>query len=64
MQRYQGTLTSKIRSMQKMYSETSRREHVNENMAPKKETIRFLLDYSKALSVIDYNKLKFEALLN
>jgi hypothetical protein len=47
-----------------MYSETSRSEHVNEKMVPKEETIRFLLDYSKALSVIDYNKLKFEALLN
>jgi hypothetical protein len=37
---------------------------VNENLVPKEETIKFLLDYSKALSVIDYNKLKFEALLN
>jgi hypothetical protein len=50
--------------MQKMYSETSRTERVNKNMVPKEETIRFLLDYSKALSVIDYNKMKFEALLN
>ena len=47
-----------------MYSKTSRSEHVNKNMTPKEETIKFLLDYSKALSVIDYNKLKFEALLN
>ena len=47
-----------------MYSETSRTEHVKENLAPKEETIKFLLDYSKALSVIDYNKMKFEALLN
>jgi hypothetical protein len=37
---------------------------VNENLVPKEETIKFLLDYSKALSVINYNKLKFEALLN
>ena len=50
--------------MQKLYSETSRKECVNENKFPKEETIKFLLDYSKALSVIDYNKLKFEALLN
>ncbi|MCH9659957.1 MAG: hypothetical protein K0U54_03505 [Bacteroidetes bacterium] len=50
--------------MAKLYSETSRRERVNENLVPKDETIRFLLDYSKALSVIDYNKMKFEALLN
>ncbi len=50
--------------MQKMYSGISRKERVNENLVPKEDTIRFLLDYSKALSVIDYNKLKFEALLN
>jgi hypothetical protein len=34
------------------------------NLQPKDETISFLLNYSKALSVINYNKLKFEALLN
>ena len=50
--------------MQNLYSETSRSERVNKKMVPKEETIRFLLDYSKALSVIDYNKMKFEALLN
>ncbi|RDK85411.1 hypothetical protein [Marinirhabdus gelatinilytica] len=50
--------------MQKMYSETPRSGHVGKNMVPKGETIKFLLDYSKALSVIDYHKLKFEALLN
>ncbi|RMA64521.1 hypothetical protein BXY75_1397 [Ulvibacter antarcticus] len=47
-----------------MYSETSHSERVNEKLAPKEDTIRFLLDYSKALSVIDYKFLKFEALLN
>ena len=31
---------------------------------PREETVKFLLDYSKALSVIDYKKMKFEALLN
>ncbi len=50
--------------MAKLYSEPSRAERVNKNLVPKDETIQFLLDYSKALSVIDYNKLKFEALLN
>lgn len=35
-----------------------------ENVRPSKETIAFLLNYSKALSVIDYKKMKFEALLN
>ncbi len=64
MRRYLGTLTSKSRSMQKMYSKTSRLGPVHENLVPKEETIKFLLDYSKALSVIDYHKMKFEALLN
>ncbi len=50
--------------MQKFYSKTSRSGHVTKKLVPKEETIKFLLDYSKALSVIDYNKLKFEALLN
>jgi hypothetical protein len=47
-----------------MYSETSRTERVNKNLIPKEETIKFLLDYSKALSVIKYKNWKFEALLN
>ncbi|WP_165593533.1 hypothetical protein [Aequorivita soesokkakensis] len=50
--------------MQKFYTESSRLDDVNKKLVPKEETIKFLLDYSMALSVIDYNKLKFEALLN
>ena len=34
------------------------------DLKPKEETVNFLLNYSKALSVISCNKLKFEALLN
>jgi hypothetical protein len=34
------------------------------NVSPKKETIDFLLNYSKALRVINYNKLQFETILN
>lgn len=49
--------------MQKMYSKTSHQEQMAK-MVPKDETIKFLLDYSKALSVNDYYNLKFEALLN
>lgn len=49
--------------MAKLYSE-ARRDRVRKQLIPKEETIKFLLDYSKALSVIDYNKMKFEALLN
>jgi hypothetical protein len=47
--------------MAKIYSNPSPK---NDNLKPKDETISFLLNYSKALSVINYNKLKFEALLN
>ena len=34
------------------------------NHEPKKETIAFLLSYSKALNVVEYNNMKFESLLN
>lgn len=47
--------------MAKIYSTKNPK---NLDLKPKDETIRFLLNYSKALSVINYNKLKFEALLN
>jgi hypothetical protein len=47
--------------MEKIYSNASQK---NNNRQPEDETISFLLNYSKALSVINYNKLKFEALLN
>lgn len=48
--------------MAKLYSENSVKK--SNTMEPKEETIKFLLDYSKALSVINCNKKKFEALLN
>ncbi|WP_162835790.1 hypothetical protein [Psychroserpens mesophilus] len=47
--------------MAKLYSECPQKK---DNLNPKKETIEFLLNYSKALSVIHYNNLKFEALQN
>jgi len=47
--------------MAKLYSGTQKKI---ENLKPKEETINFLLDYSKALSVISCNKMKFEAFLN
>lgn len=46
--------------MAKLYSTPKEIENLN----PKEETINFLLNYSKALSVINCNKMKFEALLN
>lgn len=48
-------------NMAKIYSEESLKI---KDLKPKEETVNFLLNYSKALSVIDYNKMKFEALLN
>lgn len=48
--------------MAKIYSEKI--PQINNSLNPKEETVDFLLNYSKALSVIHYNKLKFEALLN
>ena len=47
--------------MAKIYSEKS---FNTKDLKPKEETVNFLLNYSKALSVINYNKMKFEALLN
>ncbi len=49
--------------MPKMYSQ-SRPDHVSKDRVPKNETINFILNYSKALSVISYKNVKFEALLN
>ena len=34
------------------------------NLEPREEAVKFLLNYSKALSIIDYNKMKFETVLN
>jgi len=48
--------------MAKLYTNHFIKE-LNE-LQPKEETVNFLLNYSKALSVINCNKMKFEALLN
>jgi len=50
--------------MAKLYLNKPSKEEELGNLQPRKETIAFLLNYSKALSVIDYKKMKFEALLN
>ncbi|MGJ8550007.1 hypothetical protein [Winogradskyella wichelsiae] len=47
--------------MAKIYAHASSKHN---NLQPKDETIRFILNYSKALNLIDYNNLEFEALLN
>ncbi|WP_162835815.1 hypothetical protein [Psychroserpens damuponensis] len=47
--------------MAKLYSECTLKQY---ELNPKEETVDFLLNYSKALSVIHCNNLKFEALQN
>ncbi len=45
--------------MAKLYSE----KKLNK-MNPRKETINFLLNYSKALRISTYKKIQFESILN
>ena len=47
--------------MAKLYSEKT--PQIKNDLNPKEETVNFLLNYSKALSVIDYNKLKLGKVL-
>jgi len=55
-------LISIISQMAKIYSTKKPPNHFQLN--PKKETVNFLLSYSKALRVNCYKNMKFEALLN
>ena len=50
--------------MGKLYFKKTSKEEKFNRPQPKKETIQFLLNYSKALSVVEYRKMKFETLLN
>ena len=47
--------------MAKLYS---KRKLVPQMMLPKKETVSFLLNYSKALSITKVGKMKFETIAN
>ncbi len=50
--------------MGKLYTKSPKGEKLKE-LRPKKETISFLLNYSKALRVTEYDKkMKFETILN
>lgn len=51
----------KIAKMAKLYTQETPKQ---QNLQPKKETIEFILNYSKALSVINCKNEKFELLLN
>ncbi len=48
--------------MAKLYTHNSIKK-LND-LKPKEETVNFLLNYSKALSVINCNKMTFETVLN
>ena len=48
--------------MAKLYSENSIKSIMD--LEPTEETVNFLLNYSKALSVIKCNKMTFESILN
>ncbi len=47
--------------MAKFYFRSSKEE---KHLAPSRNTIDFLLSYSKSLQVLEYNNLKFETILN
>ena len=49
--------------MAKIYTNNNSIKKLKE-LEPSEEAVNFLLNYSKALSVINCNKMKFEALLN
>ncbi len=48
--------------MAKIYTQTFLEE--TNNLKPKKQTIAFLLNYSKALKIAKYKKMYFETILN
>lgn len=50
--------------MGKLYVKKTSKEEKLKELQPNKETVEFLLNYSKALSVIDCKSMKFEMLLN
>jgi hypothetical protein len=50
--------------MGKIYLKNTSKEDTFNHPQPRKETIKFLLNYSKALNVVEYKKMKFETLLN
>lgn len=49
--------------MGKLYIKSSKEDILN-HLNPKKETIGFLLNYSKALRITEYQKIQFDTLLN
>ena len=54
--------SDKIVNMAKLY--TSKKETLIACAEPKKETLQFLLNYSKALHIVEHKKFQFENVLN
>lgn len=50
--------------MGKLYFKKPHKEENLNQLKPGKETVKFLLNYSKALKVTEYKNMKFEMLLN
>jgi hypothetical protein len=50
--------------MAKLYATKKEKNNTTNEMKPKKETVSFLLNYSKALSYINVGKMKIENIAN
>ncbi|OSS39724.1 hypothetical protein C723_1626 [Christiangramia flava JLT2011] len=62
--RYSINPTIKISRWQNFTLKKSSKEETSFHSQPKKETIEFLLNYSKALRITEHKKMQFEMLLN
>ncbi len=49
--------------MGKLYTKSSQEGKLSK-LNPKKETLQFLLNYSKALHITEYQKMQFDTILN
>ena len=50
--------------MRKLYTKKQSKKDELKNLEPSKETIQFLLNYSKNLRIVDFQGIKFETSLN
>ena len=49
--------------MAKLYSKKNSLKNVN-HLKPKKETVQFLVNYSRALKISSYKSLQFDTIMN
>ncbi len=50
--------------MGNFYTKNASKEEKLNELNPKKETVNFLLNYSRALNITKYQSMKFETFLN